>query len=134
MQQPYATAAGGLQRIDLPDVFDVVVRLGVVDLMHADRVWIVVYRDVDVPADRLLNARRRAAAAGEQVDHEVVSDAEQKLVAEHQMTPACITRRSAWFSSRSAWFSSRSRRFWRCATRRRRRMRRTRRVQPPRPR
>jgi hypothetical protein len=61
-------AAGRLERVDLPDVVANVPGAGVVDLVHPDRFFIVVDRDIDGAAERLLDPGRGAAAAGEIVD------------------------------------------------------------------
>ena len=58
-------------------------RLRVVDLVHGDGVRIVVDRDVDMAAQRLLDARAGAAAAGEQVNDEGCPEGEDELRCQH---------------------------------------------------
>jgi len=75
-RQPDLPTRGGLDRIDIPDRLAVVLRVRMVGPMHSDGVWIVVDGEIHMPPECGLDARRRAAAAGEIVDHELVEETE----------------------------------------------------------
>ena len=83
VQQAYRAAARGLQGTHVPNVRAQMARLRVVDLVHGDGVRIVVDRDVDMAAQRLLDARAGAAAAGEQVNDEGCPEGEDELRCQH---------------------------------------------------
>ena len=62
-------SAGGLDRVDLPDVALEVAGAGMVGLVHGDRFGVVVDRDVEASCGAL-ESERGAAASGEVVDDE----------------------------------------------------------------
>src|SRR3546814_8329997 len=48
--------------------------------VHAQRVVVVVHRDVGMTAERLFDGNRHPAAAGKEVDDQLILHAEQKLL------------------------------------------------------
>lgn len=83
-REPDRPALRDLARVDVPHRFAVVARLRVVYLVHRDGLGVMVDRDVDVPAERKLNAARRATAPGEVVDDDFGAQVEDELIADHQ--------------------------------------------------
>ena len=68
--------------------------LRVIRLVQRHGLWVVIDGDVDVPAERLLDAGACTAATGEEVDHQLVRERQDELACGHlldvQMRPPAV--------------------------------------------
>lgn len=96
-REPDRAPLGDGERVDIPHALAVVIRLRVVERVHGHGFGVVVDGDVDVPAERKLDAARGAAAAREVVDDEFALQVEDELVADHA-APSVMPSSSALFA------------------------------------